>query len=362
MSGATTSDRSSAEPSSGRPPLETSGALLALGVSKPVFACRWPESRAIADELRRELPGRLDMRLYGEPYAGGQDVMQDEFLRRWLVWSRDVVMVDEGAFPHRYATAGSSEAIRECLAQFAVERWRRDRPPVLHVLHGDYEGYAAVAEGYGIRIERHDRERWRETVVPGRVDAGDLLLISQPSAIDGNLWPEMAAFIRHIEQAAPETRVAVDLAYVGSVAGRYSVDVTSPVIDTVFFSLSKVFGVYYHRIGGVLSRRGMPGLVGTKWFKNTFSLALGSTLLERLPLLAIPTTYRPMQMDLVARLRDALDLPLVASDVILLAHHPWRDDLPSTVASLRRGPAVRYCVTPALDRRLAIADNSATGS
>jgi hypothetical protein len=341
-----------------RPPLETSEALLDAGVSKPVFSCRWPETRAIVERVRSDLPRRLDARLYDAPYLGGQDAMQDVFLERWLAWRRGVVALDEAAFPYRYATAGSSEGIRECLAHHAVDSWRAGRQPVVHVFDGEYEGYAAVAEGYGIRIVRHDRMRWRESFDPrgGRIHAGDLVVVSQPSAIDGNLWSDFAPFVRHLELELPEVRAAVDLAYVGTVARAHEVDVTSPIVDTVFFSLSKVFGVYYHRIGGVLARRPMAGLVGTKWFKNTFSLELGTRLLGELPPRAIPSAHLAHQRAVVATARQRLGVPLVASDVVLIAHHPWLGDVPSIVAPLRRGNVVRYCLTPSLDRLLSQRD------
>jgi hypothetical protein len=59
------------------PLLETSDALLAAGVSKPVFDCRWPESRAIVAAAWAE--GEvLRRRLYDQPYAGGQDLMHTD--------------------------------------------------------------------------------------------------------------------------------------------------------------------------------------------------------------------------------------------------------------------------------------------
>lgn len=41
------------------PPLETTDALLAAGVSRPVFDCRWPETRLVAERLWAALPRGL---------------------------------------------------------------------------------------------------------------------------------------------------------------------------------------------------------------------------------------------------------------------------------------------------------------
>lgn len=337
------------------PTLETADALLAAGVSKPVFDCKWPETRALAASLWRGLPHGLADMLYEAPYAGRQDHINGEFLDRWLGWSSAAVRLEHASLAHRYATAGSSEAIRERIAQHAVEGHRGRTAPVVHVFEGEYEGYAALAEGYGVTVVRHDRTRWEESFAAAvrSPDADDLVLLSQPSAIDGNLWAEYPAFIRFLERRHPRLRVGLDATYVGSVAREYEIDARSPIIDTVFFSLSKVFGVYYHRVGGVLTRRPLPGLVGNKWFRNTFSLHLGERLMAAHPHRAIPGRYAGHQAESIRQVCAALGVPAVASDVVLLAAHPWRDDLPSVVTDLRRGPMVRYCLTPTLDRLLA---------
>lgn len=341
---------------SARSTLETTAVLLDAGVSRPVFDVRWPEAHAVVAAVWNELAGgHLGRELYEAPYHGAQDGLQDAFLDAWLAWREPVVGIDTTGLPCRYATAGSSEAIREVLAKYAVGRWALNHRPVLHLFDGEYEGYAAVAEGYGAMVQRHDRARWRESVGPwaGTFAHGDLFLLSQPSAIDGNLWPDYDAFLAHIETVLPELRVGVDLSYVGAVARPYRVAVTSPVIDTVFFSLSKIFGVYYHRIGGVLSRLPLSGLVGNRWFKNTASLTIGRRLLGTLPPRAIPSRYAGLQAEAAAAAGAALGVSLAPSDAILVAAQPWDAGLPPAVAALRRGPAIRYCLTPGIDRMLA---------
>ena len=334
--------------------LETSEALLAAGVSKPVFDCRWPETRRIAQRLWTSLSEGLAERLYDAPYRGGQDRLHEAFLDQWLDWRRGVVVLDDAAFPHRYATAGSSEGIRECIAQHSIERRRAGREPVIHTFDGEYEGYAAYADAYGVRMVRHDRRRWRESFHALSADAarGDLMLLSEPSAIDGNLWADFPAFLRQLEHELPTVRVAVDLTYVGTVARAFTIDVTSPLIDTIFFSLSKVYGVYYHRVGGMLSRTVMPGLVGNRWFKNTFSLELGRELLASLPPHAIPAAHAASQAKAAADAGAALGIELRPSDAVLIAHREWSEDLPPIVHALRRGSTVRCCLTPSLDRLL----------
>ncbi len=337
------------------PPRHTSDELLAAGVCAPVFSCYWPETRAVVERLWQVLPHGLGERLYGAPYRGGQEGASQLFVESWLAWRRTVVAIDERDFVHRYATAGATDAIGECIAAFAIDRWSHSRPPVLHLLDGDGESHRPVAEGYGVRVDRHDRSAWREsfTASAGRVGPGDLVMISQPSSIDGNLWPDFTAFLAHLESELPDARVALDLAYVGTVGKEYQIDATSPLIDTVFFSLGKPFGVSSHRLGGVISRRPLPGIDAARWLRNTFSLELGRQLLDALPPRTIAEANRARQELAVATVRETLGTPMVKSDVVLMAHHPWRDDLPAIVAPLRRGNTTRYCLTPALDRLIA---------
>ena len=341
----------SSVPAAAPPSLETSDVLLAAGVSKPVFSCPWPETRRLARELWADLPNGLEARLYDEPYLGGQDTLHLEFLDAWLDWREPVVGLDLAALPWRYATMGSTEAIRESLALHAMAGTRTERRPTIHVFAGEYEGYAAEGEGYGIHVVRHDRRAYEESLL-AHAAPGDRLYVSHPSAIDGSVWAGFPGLVEFVEARLPGVRLMVDLTYVGTVGTSYSVELRSPVVHTVFFSLSKVFGVYYHRVGGALSREPLTGLYGNRWFKNTFSLEFGRRLLRSLDAYTLPRRYAALQARAVAAVAARLGAPCVASDVVLLAHHAWEAGLPPEVAPLRRGDAVRYCLTPALDRLL----------
>jgi histidinol-phosphate/aromatic aminotransferase/cobyric acid decarboxylase-like protein len=297
--------------------------------------------------------------LYDQPYLGAQDDLHETTTLQWRAWVAPVLEIPD-AFGFRYATQGSTEAIRESLALHAISARAAGRQPVIHVFHGEYEGYAAEMESYGGRVVRHDRDEYEDSFAR-EASAGDRVYLSQPSAIDGNVWTEFPALVAFIEERLPALELMVDLTYVGTVGAPYRIDVRSPVVHTVFFSLSKVFGVYYHRIGGALSREPLTGLYGNRWFKNTFSLELGRRLLESLEVRAVPKRYASLQAEAVASVAARLGVPLVASDVVLLAHHPWTEGLPDVVAPLRRGSSVRYCLTPALDHLLGTSRDDAEG-
>ena len=179
--------------------------------------------------------------------------------------------------------------------------------------------------------------------------------MSQPSAIDGNAWEDFPQFLGATEQRGVE--VAVDLAYVGAAADLPRLDLASPNVPHVFFSLSKVFGVFYHRAGGVLSRSPLLGLEGNKWFKNMFSLYLGDVADSRT---ASPTTlpakYRPIQAEACRLLGERYAIPFTPSDVLLLASSTTGD----YPAAFRRGGGYRWCLTPTMDRLLSPPETAPT--
>lgn len=235
--------------------LDAPDALLALGVSNPVFDCKWPESRAIVEALWAAKPHHLT----DTPYRGSQDGMETVFLDTWRRWASPIVTAQWDEFPWSYATMGSTEAIRDSLALHMIRSLQSTpaRQPTIHTLDGEYEGYAAEFEGYGGTVIRHDRRDFARSFLAS-ARAGDRVYLSQPSAIDGNVWDGFDAAIAAIA-GCPGVSVAVDLTYVGLVAREFRISLNNLVIDMIFFSLSKVFGVYYHRIGGAFSRTSAGG-------------------------------------------------------------------------------------------------------
>ena len=303
-----------------------------------------PETRALVDRLWKEQPHVL----FERAYEDSQDTTHLAFLEAWRRWAAPAT-TGLDAFRHQYVTNGSSEAIRESVWGLARAAHDSGMPPQLHVFVGEYEGYGAYARAAGIEVVAHDRATWRDIAFAS--GKAHRWYLSEPSATDGNLWPDFAEFLRALEERGVE--VAVDLAYVGAVPALDTIDLTGPNVVHVFFSLSKVFGVFYHRVGGMLSRSPMLGLEGNKWFKNMFSLYLGTVLLEET---AAPTTlparYRHTQAEACRLVGERHGIPLVASDVILLASSP-----PGPYpGAFRRGSRYRFCLTPTMDQLLRTAD------
>ena len=310
------------------------------GLSTAVYGLVLPETREMTRRLWAERPEIL----YENAYEEAQDFAHVALFERWQAWAAPVVSGLRD-YPRRYATNGSSEAIRESIWSLGKAAHDTGRTACLHVFAGEYEGYAAYARAAGVDVVAHDRSAWSDaTFAPDTVHRW---YVSQPSAIDGNVWSGFPEFLRAM--AEREIEVAVDLAYLGATDRPLAVDVSPPNVPYVFFSLSKVFGVFYHRIGGVLSRTPMLGLEGNKWFKNMFSLYLGASLIDETPSpTTLPARYRSVQTRACDMLSARHGIPLVPSDVILLATTP-PGDYP---AAFRRGTGYRYCLTPEMNRLL----------
>lgn len=343
-------------------------ALLAAGASGTVYSLVTPESeRALAavvdgGELERLMAEGGVERLaaaraehwlsrYREPWTQKQDAMHEAYFDAWLAWSAPVLSLPAAEFPHRYPTAGASEGIFKIMAEHAASARAAGTAPAVHLFEGEYEGFAAYAEALALRVVRHDRTRWEE--VADRLEPDAQFWISQPSAIDGAVWPHFERFAALLAERRPQARLIPDLTYVGSVARDFSIDLGFPNIPAVLVSHSKPFGGYYHRVGGVLARREYRSLFGNRWFKNLLSLAWGTEMMARHGVFDLPRKYRAAQEAAAKSVGERLGLAdLEPADVLLLATAAERDGLDAPVrATLRGSPGerrIRLCLTPAM--------------
>lgn len=312
-------------------------------ISKTVYSLIWPETKFVINDLANAFPHDL----YEEPYLKKQDHLHVEFFDTWKNWSKPHVNMP--VFDYFYPTNGSSEAIRDSIQYFAVHHPHS----TLHVFEGEYEGYEAIASTVNVNVQKHDRDNWEKTF--NTLKPGDRFYISQPSSIDGNVWVDFNDWISTMAQHYPEIDIWVDLCYVGCVThNKYFVDLNYDNVAGVFFSLSKIFGVYYHRIGGVFSKAPMPGLWGNAWFKNIFSIELGKTLMKKYPanFLSSKYTYVGWRAKLLLDLMTDYSINITKSDVILLANWNYADGdkFAEQFQRVKSKRIARVCLTPGLDK------------
>ncbi|WP_146675780.1 hypothetical protein [Pirellula sp. SH-Sr6A] len=330
--------------------LTLSTCLAEAGVSKIVYALVMPETEATIDAILgdRSSAEREGYRsAFREAWTQKQDRVHESFFDLWLAWTKPIVQLNSQQFPHRYPISGASEGLREAIHAYGVQARLEGFEPAIHVFEGEYEGYAAYARAAGIGLKTHRRSQWRQAI--DETKATDQWYLSQPSGIDGNVWDDCDSFVGELADRVPNAQIMLDLSYVGCVARGFQVFADSPNIAAVFFSLSKPAGMYYHRIGGMWSRKEYPGLFGNKWFKNVSSLLIGSAFMSRYGVQELPRRYAPQQQIAVDSLRQQLGLNLRPADILLLAIGEPSKPPSDLERFLLRGPGeealVRVCLT-----------------
>ncbi|KRQ92648.1 hypothetical protein CQ12_35765 [Bradyrhizobium jicamae] len=330
------------------------------GASKTVYALVTPETEAAKNFIlgnavtAPDAARRHHLEQFRDAWTGKQFASHEAFLERWMAWAAPVIAIDAAGFSWRYPTAGGSEALFHVITDYGnrarVERFN----PEVHVFTGEYEGYKAYAEACGIAVVEHPRADWQ--AVGRALPATALFCLSQPSAIDGNVWREANDFLALLAAGAKAPRVLLDVTYVGSIAEQPAARIAadSPSVQVLAFSLSKPFGVYYDRIGGVLCRKAMPSLFGNQWFKNLTSLQLGHALLDRHDVFDLPRRYKSVQHEAAARVGRRLGLTLSPCDVTVLAKADASAATDHALAAFLRRPAgdlnapLRLCLTPTM--------------
>ena len=295
-----------------------------------IYSLYFKEVQATGGELWASNPQLL----YQRAYNRGQEKLPGLFLDAWRAWTT-VELGD--AFPHGYATAGASEALRELIM-----------PGIrMNTFDGDYEGFWRLAEDRGIPHRIHPRTKG----IPTFCGENDMFFVSDPSSIDGDHWDGLDAWIKAMAFFHPYVRIVVDVTYVGATKVNRARNFSKyPNVSAVVFSLSKPFGVYYHRIGGMFSRNPIPVLEhGNKWFVNPFSLALGTMLMRRFQPGELPRRYAHVQEQVLA---DAIAQGIVPAsaktgNVILFAIGPEGD-----ARNRRTDGAYRFCLTPGITRNM----------
>lgn len=312
---------------------------------KTVYSLYYPETKQMTQNLFLDSSSlELYEKSYSEPSIQTQSHLT--FKKAWIKWVSPQIKGKNLTDFHFYNTAGSSEAIRESLASHAASGGK-----YIFTFQGDYEGYKALAESYGMTTVEINRDNWKEL---SENVIRDPFYISHPSSIDGNIWEDFGIFMEFMQKTQPNCKVRLDLCYVGTTVEKLNLNLNYSNLDMIFFSLSKVFGVYFHRIGGVFSRHKMLGLEGNKWFKNLLSLHLGTKLLETYSINYIPEKYGSYQMKVVDQLNETYP-PVVfyPSDVIFLCYS--KSAIEQSFADLRsmkrheKMNHYRYCLTSYLD-------------
>ncbi len=269
----------------------------------------------------------------------------DKFLEQYVAWSHDIANIDRSRYPHGYVGHGSTEILREIGNQHNIKCLARHWDSVLHTFQGEYEGPkcdALQADSPGVVVE-HSRQSYQKLMWGDHMRPGDLFYLSQPSSIDGNLWPEYDEFMVWLHKEHPGVSVVLDLSFVGTVArSQYRVNTSHPNIISIVSSLSKPFGMQ-ERVGCLYSKRPYRTLENNShFFSQPRNFEVGTALLNTFDPYALPTKYVPLQHAAVERLQSAVQGMVSPSDVIFLAHQPKEEAQTPLQCQLIRGGSIRY--------------------
>lgn len=318
------------------------------GHSKTVYSLVWPETENVVRHALMDVERMLER--HRRPHMKQQDAIGPDFAAIWWEWSG----ISSGTvhqWDHFYPTAGASEAIREVIDELSATNG------VLLVFDGEYEGYAAIANGHNTPVHVVNRATWKDQwgELQHLLDSGEIASaqwwISEPSAINGCVWDEFNDFVTTVG-ADERVELWVDATYIGATVVPRSYEViSSKYVTGVVFSLSKPFGVYYRRIGGCFCRRPVKNLWGNMWFKNIDSIELGKLLLTDQSNTSLAQKYQKIQHDVLNNWNANAKNVWLPSDVVILAYASVRPDT-ETDERYRRGDFYRVCLTPAMHKMI----------
>lgn len=293
---------------------------------KLIYSFQYPEARSVLNSLWKQEPHFL----FDNNYLKAQENKEKEFFSLWKQWSSPVVTHNQ-ELKYFYPTNGSSEAIREVIYQL------KNRKRRMVIFKNDYEGYKAFALSCKLKFVEIDKDK----ALKFKFKDDDTLVFSHPASFDGNIWEGYDELMASLSDK--KTQVYVDLCYVGTVAREYKINLDYSNIEGTFISLSKVFGVYFQRIGGLVSKNEEAGLFGNQWFKNMFSLHFGMELIKTFSVYELPRKYKEKQEQLCNEISEQLNAKVEPSDVVFLAYSK------EIIKDYERGKGSRFCLTPGLD-------------
>ena len=302
--------------------------------------------------------------------------MHEGFFNTWLEWAKPIAQVAREEFIFRYPTAGASEGIRAVIEEYGSRASRRDKyEPEIYIFNGEYEGYEAYAKAAYIPVRKHDRFKWEhavEDIANASRNKDVQIYLSQPSAIDGDVWAHYDAFVHALAEKAPRAGVILDLTYVGCITRETKIRTAYPNIPVILFSLSKPMGAYYDRIGGLLAKSRIPdeepypGLWGNKWFKNLTSLAFGTEFMKRHHVYEMPRKYAPVQQKAILEFTRKMHarghtITLRPADVFILATGAMPPAPTEMLHYLERQGVglLRVCLTPTMSELIGTAQTLA---
>ena len=312
-----------------------------------IYSYYYPETKNMIDQLNSTYAHSDYEAVWRKTNLVGESSLPEYIEEFFSAFELASGLENKKDFYKKYITNGSSEAIRESFAEYKAQWGDKAR---IHMFLGEYEGFYQFAKCFDIDVVFHARESYVDSL---RIAKGhEIFIITNPSSIDGNEWSGFHDFVSFISQYHSGLELYVDLTYLGVALNstNFIKDLmNSRVLSKIFFSMSKSFGMYYHRLGGVYSKVIMGSLEGNRWFHNKFSIRLGTDLLNRYNLSFLPSTIKIYQNRVVDILKNELnDNSIKSSDSVLIATGNKCVGYIDPRNRFNRINIARYCLTPGI--------------
>lgn len=316
-------------------------------VSRTVYSIGWPKTKEVFTQLQRN---ESIAEIFSNTWTKKQDALHMPFLNEWRSWiSPRFIFSDE--VKHAYPTNGSSEAICQQL------NYLNSQGKTLAIFDGEYEGYEMFAKNMGMPIKKFTRPNSLDNFSSlQNLDSNtDVFFISEPSSIDGNHWLFFNQFLSFCSKK--DINVYLDTAYIGMSRQESLIDVSKQnCIAGIFFSLSKTFGVYYHRIGGVWLKNENPLLWPNLWFKNLYAISYGRELMKAMPIGYMDEKLNKITNEIRTELSLKHNINFMLSDVYLLSNvvaaphqYEWHKNF---IRSNKSSALLRVCISQMIEERL----------
>lgn len=181
----------------------------------------------------------------------------------WLNSSMFNKFIGFNEFKHKCFSNGTTETFDKWFIRHKNKR--------LRIFRGEYMYHYATYKNLGLPLKYLE---------DAPLDANDHVIISMPFADSGNMHHETLSVLDSASVLG--VPVLIDAAYIGLTKG-ISFDFGHPAIDTIAFSLSKIFPVADARIGMRLTRNDFNDgldIYRLKSYDNKFGAALGTSLIS----------------------------------------------------------------------------------
>lgn len=317
-------------------------------LTRTIYSIAWPETH----EILKEVHALDHTKMFSDTWSKKQDAMHLPYMNKWKKVFNPYISFDEEKLKFGYPTNGSSESINMILANLNTKGFE------LVIFNEEYEGYAMVAKNLSMKIHTVSRNNYKKEIsdLISSQSSKLVMFTSQPSSIDGNYWEEFNDYISFLENTG--IRLYIDVAYAGSFEHKQIKLDNYSCVDGVIYSLSKCFGVYYHRIGGCFLKEENPLLWPMLWFKNMMSIQYAIFLMSAFENGQYKNTrakVKELQNTIVNEMSKEFGLNVLASDVPMIAmveldevNHPWQ----TPYLRGENKKYIRVCISKNIEKRL----------